>query len=291
MPTQYKFIFFGSPLFARIVLEKLVKNNFLPLALVCNPDKPFGRKKIITSPETKKFILENNLENEIKIFQPEILDNDFILKLKNLNADFAIVCAYSKILPNEILNVFPKGILGIHPSLLPKYRGASPIQSVILAGEEKSGITIYLLDNKMDHGPILAQKETEIKNLNFEKVYLKLAQIGGDLISETIPLYFNNKIIPQKQDDNQATYTKKFKLEDGYVDLKDIKKAQENESKLAFEIYYKILALNPEPGVWTIKNNKRVKLLDAEIIDNKLIIKKIKIEGEKEKNTPKDFFN
>jgi len=291
MPTQYKFIFFGSPLFARIVLEKLVKNNFLPLALVCNPDKPFGRKKIITSPETKKFILENNLENEIKIFQPEILDNDFILKLKNLNADFAIVCAYSKILPNEILNIFPKGILGVHPSLLPKYRGASPIQSVILAGEEKSGITIYLLDDKMDHGPILAQKETEIKNLNFEKVYLKLAQIGGDLISETIPLYFNNKIIPQKQDDNQATYTKKFKLEDGYVDLKDIKKAEENESKLAFEIYYKILALNPEPGVWTIKNNKRVKLLEAEIINNKLIIKKIKIEGEKEKNTPKDFFN
>ena len=291
MPTQYKFIFFGSPLFARIVLEKLVKNNFLPLALVCNPDKPFGRKKIITSPETKKFILENNLENEIKIFQPEILDNDFILKLKNLNANFAIVCAYSKILPNEILNIFPKGILGVHPSLLPKYRGASPMQSAILAGEEKSGITIYLLDDKMDHGPILAQQETEIKNLNFEKVYLKLAQIGGDLISEIIPLYFNNKIIPQKQDDNQATYTKKFKLEDGYVDLKDIKKAEENESKLAFEIYYKILALNLEPGVWTIKNNKRVKLLEAEIINNKLIIKKIKIEGEKEKNTPKDFFN
>jgi methionyl-tRNA formyltransferase len=291
MPTQYKFIFFGSPLFARIVLEKLVKNNFSPLALVCNSDKPFGRKKIITPPETKKFILENNLENEIKIFQPEILDNDFILKLKNLNADFAIVCAYSKILPNEILNVFQKRILGVHPSLLPKYRGASPMQSAILAGEEKSGTTIYLLDDKMDHGPILAQKETEIKNLNFEKVYLKLAQIGGDLISETIPLYFNNKIIPQKQDDNQATYTKKFKLEDGYVDLEDIKKAQENESKLAFEIYYKILALNPEPGVWTIKNNKRVKLLEAEIINNKLTIKKIKIEGEKEKNTPKDFFN
>ena len=290
MLNKYKFIFFGSPLFARIVLEKLVKNNFLPLALVCNQDKPFGRKKIITPPETKKFILENNLENEIKIFQPEILDNDFILKLKNLNADFAIVCAYSKILSNEILNIFSKGILGVHPSLLPKYRGASPIQSTILAGEEKSGITIYLLDDKMDHGPILAQKETEIKNLNFEKVYLKLAQLGGDLISEIIPLYFNNKIIPQKQDDNQATYTKKFKLEDGYVDLGDIKKAQENEAKLAFEIYYKILALNPEPGVWTIKNNKRVKLLEAEIIDNKLIIKKIKIEGEKEKNTPKDFF-
>jgi methionyl-tRNA formyltransferase len=291
MLNQHKFIFFGSPLFARIVLEKLVKNNFLPLALVCNPDKPFGRKKIIMPPETKKFVLENNLENQIKIFQPEILDKDFILKLKNLKPDFAVVCAYSKILPNEILNVFSKGILGIHPSLLPKYRGASPIQSAILAGEEKSGITIYLLDDRMDHGPILTQKETEIKNLNFEKVLLKLADLAGDLILEIIPFYFDGKIIPQKQDDNQATYTKKFKLEDGYIDLKNIKKAEENGGKLAIEIYYKILALNPEPGVWTIKNNKRIKLLDSEIINNKLIIKKIKIEGEKEKNTPKDFFN
>jgi len=290
MSNKYKFIFFGSTLFSRIVLEKLVKNNFFPLALVCNSDKPFGRKKIITPPETKKFILENNLENEINIFQPEILDNDFILKLKNLNADFGIVCAYSKILSNEILNIFPKGILGIHPSLLPKYRGASPIQSAILAGEEKSGITIYLLDDKMDHGPVLVQKEIEIKNLNFEKVYLMLADLAGNLTLETIPLYFDGKIISQKQDESQATYTKKFKLEDGYVDLVDIKSAKESGDKLAFEIYYKILALNPEPGVWTIKNNKRVKLLEAEIIDNKLIIKKIKIEGEKEKNTPKDFF-
>jgi methionyl-tRNA formyltransferase len=291
MSTQYKFIFFGSPLFARIVLEKLIEKDFLPLALVCNPNKPFGRKKIITPPETKKLILEKKLENQVKIFQPPTLDKNFILEINNLNPQFAIVCAYSKIIPQEILEVFPRGVLGIHPSLLPKYRGATPIQSAILNGEKESGVTIYLLDEKMDHGPILSQRKTEIQNLNFEKVLFKLAHLAGDLIIETIPNYLENKIILKHQDDLQATYTKKFSNEDAYIDCFDLKKAISEGGDIAFQIYQKILALNPEPGTWTMKNNKRVKLFDAEIIDNKLIIKKIKIEGEKEKNTPKDFFN
>jgi len=291
MSTQYKFIFFGSPLFARIVLEKLIEKNFLPLALVCNPDKPFGRKKIITPPETKKLILEKKLENQIKIFQPEILDKNFILEIKNLNPQFAIVCAYSKIIPQEILEVFPRGVLGIHPSLLPKYRGATPIQSAILNGEKESGITIYLLDEKMDHGPILSQRKTEIQNLNFEKVLFKLAYLAGDLIIETIPNYLENKISLKYQDDLQATYTKKISNEDAYVDFFDLKKAINEGGNIAFQIYQKILALNPEPGTWTKKDNKRVKLLEADLVQNKLVIKKIKIEGEREKIPPKDFFN
>ncbi len=276
------FIFFGSPLFAKIVLEKIIKNGFVPQALVCNPDKPVGRKKIITPPETKKIILE--LAPSVLIFQPEKLNETFINQLKELKAEFGVVCAYSKILPKEILDIFPLGILGVHPSLLPKYRGPSPIQQAILDGEEKSGVTIYLLDVLVDHGPILAQAETEIKNLSFEEAYIKLAEFAGNLLTKTLYDFLNKKIRPQPQNENLATYTKKFNIEDSYVNLNDLKEAQNFGGKKAIEIYRKIKALNPEPGVWTVYNNKRIKLLDAQILENKIKITKIQKEGEKAKN-------
>lgn len=278
-----KFIFFGSPDFSKIVLEKLINFNFLPQAIVCNPDRPVGRKKIITPPPTKKLILDKKLESKIKIFQPEILDENFVNILKELYPKFGIVCAYAKILPQTILDIFPAGILGIHPSLLPKYRGPSPIQTAILDGQKLSGITIYLLDDKVDHGPILAQKECSIENLNFQEVSQKLAELAGNLLCELLPQFLENKIKPIPQDDKVATYTKKLKTEDGFVDFADLKLAQEQESQVAQLIYRKVKALNPDPGVWTIKNNKRIKILDAKLINNKLQIFKIQIEGQKPK--------
>jgi methionyl-tRNA formyltransferase len=278
------FIFFGSPLFSKIVLEKIIENGFVPKALVCNPDKPTGRKKIITPPETKKLILEKYLNKKIKILQPEKLNQEFINEILKINPSFAIVCAYSKILNKEVLNLFPKGILGVHPSILPKYRGPAPIQWTILNGEKESGVTIYLLDELTDHGPILAQQKTEILNLNFEQTQEKLANLAGELLVKTIPLFLDGKINPQIQDETLATYTKKFKTEDAYIDFNDILSAQNFGGEKAIEIYKKIKALNPEPGVWTIQNNKRIKILDAEIILNKIKITKIQKEGEKPKN-------
>ncbi|MGB9609182.1 MAG: methionyl-tRNA formyltransferase, partial [Minisyncoccia bacterium] len=201
------FVYFGTPLFSKIVLEKLINNNYLPLALITNPDRPVGRKKIITPPETKKLILEKKLENKIKIFQPEILDEKFINSIQNLNPLFGIVCAYSKIIPGNVLNIFKKGVLGVHPSLLPKYRGPSPIQSAILNGEKESGTTIYLLDDKMDHGPILIQEKINIENLDYQTSSLKLAELGGDLLVKILPDFIENKITFVPQDENLATYT------------------------------------------------------------------------------------
>lgn len=283
-----KFIFFGSPDFSKIVLEKLINFNFLPQAIVCNPDRPVGRKKIITPPPTKKLILDKKLESKIKIFQPEILDENFVNILKELHPKFGIVCAYAKILPQIILDIFPAGILGIHPSLLPKYRGPSPIQTAILDGQKLSGITIYLLDDKVDHGPILAQKECSIENLNFQEVSQKLAELAGNLLCELLPQFLENKIKPIPQNEKVATYTKKLKTEDGFVDFADLKLAQEQESKTAQLIYRKVKALNPEPGVWTIKNNKRIKILDAKLINDKLQILKIQFEGQKPKILKKE---
>jgi methionyl-tRNA formyltransferase len=278
------FIFFGTPLFSKIILEKLINNNFLPKALITNPDRPVGRKKIITPPETKSLILEKKLENQIKIFQPENLNDNFINEIKNLRPEFGIICAYSKIIPNVLLNLFPKGILGVHPSLLPKYRGASPIQSAILNGEKESGITIYLLDDKMDHGPILIQEKINIENLYYNEALIKLANLGGDLLIKILPNFYQNKINPISQNENLATYTKKFKTEDGFINSNDLEKAQNEGGAISFEIYNKIRALSFEPGVWTILNNKRMKIFEAEIIDSKLKLKKIQFEGQKIKN-------
>jgi len=255
-----KFIFFGTPEFAAIILEKLITAGFLPAAVVCNPDRPVGRKKIITPPPTKLVAQKYNIE----LLQPVSLEIENwkleIKKIKNGIFDFFIVAAYGKILPPEIFKMPRLGTIGVHPSLLPKYRGASPIQSVIINGEEKTGTTLFLLDEKVDHGPILAKQELEfpISNFQFSNLQQRLAELSGDLLVATLPKFLKGEITPLTQDESQVTYTKKFTTEDGYVDL-------EKDNPVMIE--RKIRALNPEPGVWTLspsKNvSKRIKILEV----------------------------
>ena len=160
-----KFVFFGTPEFAAIILEKLIKAGFIPEAVVCNPNQPVGRKKIITSPPVKQVILnlESGIKNKIKILQPEKL-LDIKSQLSVVNCQLFVVAAYAKILPKEILEIPRLGTIGVHPSLLPKYRGATPIQTAILNGDEITGTTIFLIDEKMDHGAIIANSEFRIQN-------------------------------------------------------------------------------------------------------------------------------
>jgi methionyl-tRNA formyltransferase len=278
------YIFFGSPEFAAIILEKLITAGFVPQAVVCNPDRPVGRKKIITSPPTKLLAQKYN----ISALQPEVLSNSK-LEILNSKPDFAIVASYAKIIPKNILELFPKGIIGVHPSLLPKYRGPTPIQSVILNGEAETGVTLYLLDEKVDHGPIIAQRALEnndLRTINYVKLHDALANLGADLLIETLPKFIEGKIKPVAQNEAEATFTKKFENRDGYVDL-------EKDDPVIIE--KKVRALNPEPGVWTIVTaetvslirankkiiGKRMKILEAEIIGGKLILKKIQFEGGK----------
>jgi methionyl-tRNA formyltransferase len=271
-----KYVFFGSPEFAAIILEKLIGAEFVPEAVVCNPDRPFGRKKIITSPPTKMFVAGKKTLS-VPVLQPEKLDENFINQVFGFDPDIFIVAAYSKIIPQEILDIPKLGTIGVHPSLLPKYRGASPIQSAILAGEEKTGTTLYLMDAKMDNGAILANSELRIKNSewNYESLMKKLAEMSGELLAETLPKFIKGEIVPLPQNDSETTFTKKFKTEDGFVDL---------EKDNPIEIERKVRALNPEPGVFTIKNDKRMKILEAELdANNKLILKKIQLEGKKPK--------
>lgn len=276
-----KYIFFGSPEFAKIVLEKLINAGYVPVAVVCNPDRPFGRKKIITPPPVK--VLAE--KHDILVLQPEKL-SDVREKLLNIDPDFFIVAAYAKIIKKEILDIPKLGTIGTHPSLLPKHRGSSPIQGQILSGDEIAGTTLYLMDEGMDSGPILAQKnlDEKISNIYFPELLEKLGNLSGDLLIETLPKFLNNKINPLEQNNNQATFTKKFTAQDAFIEPTDLETAINSGRDIAKKIYNKIRALNPEPGTWTLQQiqNKlqRMKILKAELdSENKLKLKIIQCEG------------
>ena len=278
-----RYIFFGTPEFAAIILKKLIEAGFIPEAVVCNPDKPVGRKKIITPPPVKQLIA--NRKAQSAIFQPENL-SDVKSQLSKVNCQIFIVAAYAQIIPKEILEIPRLGTIGVHPSLLPKYRGPTPIQTAILNGEEKTGVTLFLMDEKMDHGPIISNEKLVMSNEETTKTLTnKLAELGAELLIDFLRKHENaqkdEKIKGVPQDESQVTYTKKFSTEDAYLEPLNLEKAQQEGGEIAIQIDRKIRALNPEPGTWTIKNGKRVKILEAKLINGKLKITKIQIEGKK----------
>ena len=284
-----KFIFFGTPEFAAIILEKLIQAELMPEAVICNPDKPTGRKQIITPPPVKVLAQKYGLT----IYQPKD-KNELLEIIKKLQPDLAIVAAFGMLFPKEILAVPKYGFINIHPSLLPKYRGPTPIQTAILNGDEKTGVSLFLIDEKMDHGPILAKRELEfpISNFQFPILSQKLAELGADLLIQFLESLISQKLtnnikevgLPnielKPQDESQATYTKKFETKDAYIEPADLEKAENQGGEIAIEIERKIRALNPEPGIWTLQNGKRMKILEAILTpENKIKLKKIQFEG------------
>lgn len=293
---KIKYVFFGSPRFASIIIERLINAGHAPKAVVCNPDRPAGRKKIITPPPVKSLILEHKIWSAIKILQPETLF-PFPFPLSSLKADFAIVASYSKIIPKEILDIFPLGAIGVHPSLLPKYRGATPIQTAILNGDKETGATLYMMDEKLDHGPILKNVKCKMaEGETYESLHNKLAELGAELLIETLPKFIKGEIKSIAQNESEATFTKKFSAQDAFLNFDDLDKAQHCGGLIAKEIDRKIRALNPEPGTFTLRpssaklqtgeqvqgESKRVKILKAVLCDDgRLVLKKIQIEGKK----------
>lgn len=284
-----RFILFGSPIFARLVLEQLAAAKMLPAAVVCNPDRPSGRDQSLTPPEIKRYIVNNDLP--IEILQPED-PSTIVPRLASLSPDFFLVSAYAKILKPDILSVPRLGTIGIHSSLLPKYRGTTPIQSAILAGEKETGATLYMIDEKMDHGPILAQVIVPINAEDtHQDIFPKIWQGGGQKLVEILPGFLSGDIKPETQDESRATYTKKLTTEDGFVDENDLREALRGDNLRSVHIHRKIRALNPDPGVWsetaselslgraTISSGKRVKLLAARLENNQLHLTMIQIEG------------
>ena len=275
-----KYIFFGTPRFATIVLGRLIEKGLPPVAVVTNPDRPAGRKKIITPPPVKT--ISQKLNPSIPVLQPEKIDEEFISRIKEYNADFFLVVAYGKILPKSLIEIPKYGTIGVHPSLLPKLRGATPIQSAILEGFKETGLTLFLIDEKMDHGPIISSRTIPIDDKdNAEMLSDKLAVLGSDMVAKLIPDISSMK--SEAQDEAQATYVKKFSSDDAYINPEELENAEKGIGDMAEVVNRKIRAFTPEPGAWTIQNGKRTKLIDSEVIDEKLVLKSIQVEGKKPK--------
>ena len=216
------------------------------IGVVTQPDRPVGRKQVLEQSPVKEIALKNKLT----IFQPESLKT-FDFRLSTF--DVTIVCQYGLIVPKTVLALPKKGTLNIHTSLLPKYRGASPIQTALMNGEIESGVTLMLMDDKMDHGPILAQEKVAIATDDTTEILSKkMEPIAAKLLLQNLPLFLANKLTPITQDESQVTLCKILSRDDGKI----------NFSGSAQTIYNKFRGLTPWPGIWTTWENKRVKLLN-----------------------------
>ncbi len=257
--TPPRIIFFGTPDFARIILEHLCTNNLEPIAIVTSPDAPAGRGRTLTPSAVKVYAQSRT----IPVLEPlRLKDEIFLSTVRDLKPDLFVIASYGKFLPQTLLDIPPRGTINVHPSLLPQYRGPSPIQTAILNGETTTGVTLMLTDAEMDHGPILTHTEWPIADgIGYIELHDQLADMGGKLLVETLPKWIHGAITPEEQDHSKATFTKLFTKADGRIDWQ--KSAKEIEQQVrAFEIW---------PTSWTEfeKDGKkiRIKIISAVATD------------------------
>lgn len=250
-----KIVFMGTPDFADESLKALVGAGYEVSAVFTKPDMPVGRKHILTPPIVKVTAEELG----IPVFQPTTLKNGEAFNiLKEINPDLIVVVAYGKILPKEILDLPKYGCINVHASLLPKYRGASPIQWSIVCGEKVTGVTTMYLNEGMDTGDILMKEETEIgETENAEQLWDRLSALGAGLLIKTVKGIEENTLTPVKQDEARATYAPIIKKSDGLIDWNDT----------AYNINCKIRGLHSWPVAFTKLDGKTFKIFSAEIVE------------------------
>ena len=289
---KLKLAYFGTPDFSARLLEKIITDKDLPVEVnlvITQPDKPVGRKKILTSSPVKQVSEKYHIKTlaHLSVVSSHLSD-----------VDLALLYAFGQIIPAELLKLPKYGFWNIHPSLLPKYRGASPMAYPLIMGDEKTGVTLMQMDEQMDHGPIIAQEEYEIlptdKRPDLE---IKLTDLGYELFKKLISTNFN-QFQPIQQDQQNATYTRRLSRDDGFIPLSTLKKALHNEPLTADElpkiikdfsinqkiphqnlashfphltssaktIYNLFCGLYPWPGLWTLTpESKRLKITDMSL--------------------------
>lgn len=242
----------GTPEFAVPILKLLI-DEYDVVGVVTQPDRMVGRKRIITPPPVKELALEHN----IKVFQPLKIKENY-QEILALAPDLIVTCAYGQILPEEILH-FPKyGCINVHASLLPKLRGGAPIHHAIIDGYKETGITIMYMSKKMDQGDILTQVKTPILDDDtLGSLQYKLSEMAKDLLKSTIPLLIEDKIIPLKQNEEEATYGYNISREEERIDF----------TKSIEEVDRQVRGLNPVPGAYTTLNGKILKIYDVRFGD------------------------
>lgn len=243
-------IFMGTPSYAVAILDKLIKKKYNIVGVFTQPDKVVGRKKILTPPDVKNYILKNNLN--IEIFQPNSLKEDTIYEeVLTLKPDIIIVAAYGQILPKNILEICP--CINLHASILPKYRGASPIQSAILNGDKISGVTAMKMGEKLDDGDMLGFSFLDISRFKSDEVFKQMEELASNLIVKILKNL--NNIENFSQFDALSSKCSKIKKDDGLIKFSDDAK----------EVFQKFKAFYPWPGIF-LENG--TKLLDIEFIDD-----------------------
>jgi len=239
----------GTPEFAVPSLEALIHGGYQVAAAYTQPDRKAGRGQQVASSPVKQLALSHGLD-VVQIDRFKVAGT--VEKLAALAPDLLVVAAFGLLLPPEVLDLPKLGCLNVHPSLLPRHRGASPITAAILQGDVVTGVTIMLLDAGMDTGPILNQREVPISNEDTTgSLGIKLAQVGAQLLMETLPLWIEGRIKPRPQDESGASYSKMIKKEDGEIDWR----------LSAKELWWKVRAFDPWPGCYTRWHDKRLKLV------------------------------
>jgi len=249
-----KIVFMGTPKFALPSLEALLKSKHQIVGVVTQPDRPKGRGRKLSPTPVKELCLKTNL---LVLTPQDLKADDFTEKLKSLNPDLAVVVAF-RILPEKVFTIPPKGTINLHPSLLPQYRGAAPINWAVIKGEIKTGVTTFFIQKKVDTGNMILQKEVEIeKDETFGELSERLAWIGADLLIETVDLIEKGEARTLPQEDSQATLAPKLTPQVGKIDW----------LKTAEQIKNLIRGLSPSPGAYTFFRGKLLKIFKAEIVD------------------------
>ncbi len=249
-----KVIFMGTPIFASIILDELIK-KYNVIMVVCQPDREKDRKGNIIYSPCKKLAIENN----IQVFQPSKIRDEY-QKILDMNPDIIITAAYGQIIPDIVLNYPKYGAINVHGSLLPKLRGGAPIHHAIINGDKEIGVTIMYMDKRMDAGDIISQRAIPLTNdMNLDIAYEKLAILGRDLLIETIPSIINGTNNRIHQNENEVTF--------GYNITKEEEKINFDDTSM--NVYNKIRGLSSVPGAYAIINNKRMKVYSSTISDIK----------------------
>lgn len=250
-----KVVFMGTPDFAVPCLQKLIDEKYYIAAVVTQPDRPKGRGKKMVAPPVKELAEKYN----IPVFQPEKVRNpEFIEVLRSIAPDLIVVIAFGQILPKEILDIPTYGCINVHGSLLPKYRGAAPIQWAIINGEKITGVTTMFMDEGMDTGDMILKKEIFIEpEYTAGDLHNIMAPVGAELLKETLNELIRGNIKREKQDENEATYAPMLKKENGLIDW----------SQPSYKIVNLIRGLSPWPSAYTFYKDQMIKIWKAEVYD------------------------
>lgn len=252
--VEPRIVFMGTPEFALPTLERLVE-RYEVVGVVTQPDRPAGRGRRLTMPPVKEMAIAEG----IPVFQPKRLRNnaEAVAQIEAWAPDVAIVAAYGQILPPSVLEIPPYGVLNVHASLLPRWRGASPIQGALLAGDKVTGVTIMKLDEGLDTGPVLAMRETPIEpEETAGDLERRLAALGADLLIEVLPSYLSGEVEPESQPDEGITMTRMMRKSAARIDW----------AESAEDLHNQIRAFAPAPGAYTFWDGTRVKIFESRVV-------------------------